>query len=139
MMAHFTEDENEAIGYLEKAREEATKANRPVGMYFVQEFEYRLSRGITDGLTEILQTIQMHHLNDPQVEYQLVRVLDRYGIGPDRGPLRGQAPPQQQEPPSGVWTPDQGSAPQVAGSPAQPAAQPAAQDAEKPSGLWIPD
>ncbi|MFK7769226.1 MAG: hypothetical protein AB8B55_18540 [Mariniblastus sp.] len=136
MMAHFSEDETEALGYLEKAREEATKADRPVGMYYVQEFEYRLSRGITDGLTELLQTIQMKHLNDPQVEYQLVRVLDRYGIGPDRGPLRG-APPQPATAPaaSGVWTPDQDSP-----ATAQIAQQPAATEEEsKPSGLWIPD
>ena len=140
MMAHFTEDETEAIGFLEKAREEAGKADRPVGMYYVQEFEYRLSRGMTDGLTELLQTIQKDHLNDPQVEYQLVRVLDRYGIGPDRGPLRG-APQQQQPsaaPPAasgGVWTPDQGAA---VPAPSQ-AAQPAPEEESKSSGLWIPD
>ena len=140
MMAHFTDDHEEALGYLEKAKEEAKQRNRPVGIYYVQEFEFRLMRGLTDNLAELLQTIQMNYLNEPEVEYQLVRVLDKFGIGPDRGPIRG-GPPQaaaqpQAEPQGGVlWTPESG----VPVATSQPDAAAHSEEEEKPSGLWIPD
>ena len=143
MMAHFGDDDEQSLDYINKACEEATKAGRPIGLYLVQEFEFRLSRGLTDGLPDLLSRIQQGHLDDPDVEYQLVRVLDRFGIGPDRGPLRGppgQTPPNTQPagaaPAAGgaIWTPDQGSAapPQAKDSPQQ-----ASSDSE--SGLYIPD
>ena len=143
MMAHFGDDDEQSLDYINKACEEATRAGRPIGLYLVQEFEFRLSRGLTDGLPDLLSRIQQGHLDDPDVEYQLVRVLDRFGIGPDRGPLRGppgQTPPNTQPadaaPAAGgaIWTPDQGSAapPQAKDSPQQ-----ASSDSE--SGLYIPD
>jgi len=146
MMAHFSDDEQESLGYIEKACEEATKADRPIGLYLVQEFEFRLSRGMTEGLAELLAKIQQGHLDDPDVEYQLVRVLDRFGIGPDRGPLRGapgapSAPPQPAASPAGssgaIWTPEQGGG----ATPDQPAQLGASDDAsgESKSGLYIPD
>ena len=145
MMAHFSDDEQESLGHIEKACEEATKAGRPIGLYLVQEFEFRLSRGMTDGLPELLTKIQQGHLDDPDVEYQLVRVLDRFGIGPDRGPLRGAPgappppPPQPTAAPAAsggaIWTPDQGGAPPEAPAQADPDEAPG----ESKSGLYIPD
>ncbi len=146
MMAHFSDNDEESLEYIDKACEEATKAGRPIGLYLVQEFEFRLSRGMTDGLPDLLTTIQQGHLDDPDVEYQLVRVLDRFGIGPDRGPLRGgpgapgAVPPPQPAaaPPAAassgaIWTPDQSdTAPEPAsGSDEAPG--------ESKSGLYIPD
>lgn len=140
LMSHFTSDTEEALGYLDKARESAKENGRPEGIYYVQEFELRLSRGMTDGLNEILHTIQSNYLDDPEVEYQLVRVLDRFGIGPDRGPIRGgpqSGGPQTAPPPgasgSGIWTPDQPDPVPADTSPNAPASE------EKSSGLWIPD
>ncbi len=88
-----------------------------------------------------MQEIQANHLSNPEVEYQLVRVLDRFGIGPDRGPIRGgaqaAAAPQQVDEPAAVggtlWTPE-------SGTPA-PATEPVAatEPEEKSSGLWIPE
>ncbi len=146
MMAHFTDDDDEALGNLEKAKEEAGKAGRPVGMYFVQEFEFRLTRGLTEKLPELLQTIQTEYLSDPEVEYQLVRVLDRFGIGPDRGPIRGgqqpgvPAPAGVPAPPAGgsggaIWTPESGAPNPAANSEQVAAGEPE----EKSSGLWIPE
>jgi hypothetical protein len=146
MMAHFTDDDDEALGNLEKAKEEAGKAGRPVGMYFVQEFEFRLTRGLTEKLPELLQTIQTEYLSDPEVEYQLVRVLDRFGIGPDRGPIRGgqqpgvPAPAGVPVPPAGgsggaIWTPESGAPNPAANSEQVAAGEPE----EKSSGLWIPE
>jgi hypothetical protein len=134
MMAHFSDDDDEALEFLGKAREAAKKEGRPIGIYYVQEFELRLSRGMTEGLPELLQKIQADHLDDPEVEYQLVRVLDRFGIGPDRGPIRGGAPippPAQVE--GGIWTPGQAE-PLPAETPAA-----ATESESKPTGLWIPD
>lgn len=133
MMAHFAEDDNEALEFLEKAKEEARKSGRAVGIYFVQEFEFKLMRGMTDQVTDLLQTIQKNHLNEPEVEYQLVRVLDRFGIGPDRGPIRGapEVAPKQ----GGVWTPEQGG-----GTPTEPATDSVSEGAKgESSELWIPE
>ena len=144
MMAHFGDDDQQSLEYISKACEEATKAGRPIGLYLVQEFEYRLSRGMTDGLPELLGQIQHGHLDEPDVEYQLVRVLDRFGIGPDRGPLRGApgAPGQPAPQPTAaaapaaggaIWTPDQGAAPAEANESTE------AETGESKSGLYIPD
>lgn len=136
MLAHLVESDDEAFGYVEKAVESAKALDRPVGMYLVQEFEMRLARGLTEGLPQLLQTIQRDHLNDPEVEYRLVRVLDRYGIGPEQGPIRRPTEPQVAAASAGgggqIWTPDQGEPP-VAGSAAEPEGE------EKESKLWIPD
>ena len=136
MMAHFADDDTEALDFLEKAKEEAVKSGRSVGIYFVQEFEFKLMRGMTDQITELLQTIQRNYLNEPEVEYQLVRVLDRFGIGPDRGPIRGApeaAPPESSQ--GGIWTPDQGGAPQ----PETAVNSDSEAGGESASGLWIPE
>ena len=137
MMAHFTENVEEALEFLGKARESAENAGRPFGTYLVQEFELRLARGLTEGLPELLKLIQSNHLDDPEVEYQLVRVLDRFGIGPDRGPIRENPPNvSAAESESSIWTPGQ-SAPISAQTPTEPAKPAEAEN--KPSGLWIPD
>ncbi len=140
MMAHFSDNDESALEYITQACDEATKADRPIGLYLVQEFEFRLSRGMTDGLPELLGRIQADHLDDPDVEYQLVRVLDRFGIGPDRGPLRGQpgqpappAPVSQEASGGAIWTPGQ------AEPPVEPTEGEAAEPGESSSGLWIPD
>jgi hypothetical protein len=98
-------------------------------------------RGMTDRITELLQTIQMNHLNEPEVEYQLVRVLDRFGIGPDRGPIRGAPETAPADPGQGaIWTPGQGNGPQPESATESGAESSGAVEAkEEASGLWIPE
>lgn len=141
MMAHFADDDVEALEFLEKAKEEALNSGRPLGIYFVQEFEFKLMRGMTDRITELLQTIQTNHLNEPEVEYQLVRVLDRFGIGPDRGPIRGAPETAPADPGQGaIWTPGQGNGPQPESATESGAESSGAVEAkEEASGLWIPE
>ena len=131
MMSQLAEDDEQALDYCQKAREAAIEAGQSEGLYLVHEFETRLSRGLTEDLPELLQKIQLNHLDEPEVEYRLVRVLDRFGIGPEQGPIRKSAPPQsEQATQNAIWTPDQG----------EPAPQ--ADDAEasgEESKLWIPD
>ncbi len=133
MMAHLTDDTDQALEYLTKARTEAKRLNRPIGMYLVQEFDFRISKGLTEKLPGLLQTIQMHHLQDPEVEYQLSRVLEKYGL------LRGNPAdrPEESEPATSasgaIWTPE-GGAPMSAAP-----GEPTGAEKTEPSKLWVPD
>lgn len=111
MMAQLTEDTDQSIEYLQKARAAAKQAGRNPGLFLVQEFEIRLSRGMTEKLPELLATIQKQHMSDPEVEYQLARVLERFGlISPDGRSisLPAAAPESSAEgaAESKIWTPD---------------------------------
>ena len=144
MMAQLTDDDEEALDYLAQARTEAKRNDRPIGLYLVQEFEFRIARGLTEKLPTLLQTIQMHHLKDPDVEYQLARVLQKYGLlqgdpmqgrpsaGAEAARPAGGAPPQA-DPSSPIWAPESG--PQ-AGSEAADADDSGEGEASK---LWVPD
>ena len=146
MMAQLTDDDDEALDYLSKARTEAKRNDRPIGLYLVQEFEFRIARGLTDKLPTLLQTIQMHHLKDPDVEYQLARVLQKYGLlqgDPMQGgsPMGGGAPASAPPPASAapqdtsspIWTPDSGP---HAGSESAGADDSGEGETSK---LWVPD
>jgi len=127
MLAQLTEDEEKAFALLQQAKTEAKEAGRPLGIYLVQELEMRMVRGMTDKLPGLLQRIQAHHLREPNVEYQLTRVLSRFGLL-DRQSAGQEMETVAVEDPSGVWTPDQeGTAPAQSG-----AEEPAA------SKLWLP-
>lgn len=134
MLAQLTDDNELAIEYLQKARTEAKQAGRNPGLFLVQEFEIRLSRGITDKLPELLDLIQKQHLSDPEVEYQLARVLERFGlISPDGRSISLPAtqPGESDEgSESKIWTPD-----------SDPAAVPASSSggqAGSGSKIWVP-
>ncbi|MDB4540008.1 hypothetical protein N9231_06250, partial [Saprospiraceae bacterium] len=128
MMAQLTDDETESLDYLAQARSEAVKADRPIGTYLVQEFEFRLSRGLTEKLPVLLDTIKRNHLDEPEVEYHLVRVLRKYNLmegGPeDAGPTA----PEDSAAVSPTWTPD-GNSGEAGEDP----------ESDKPSQLWLPD
>ena len=114
MLARLSDDDDEALAHLAEARKSAQAADRSPGQYLVQEFELRLMRGRTDKLPELLQTIQMKYLDDPEVKYQLMDVLNKFGlISPDGSTV--QLPANQtaedgegSQSGSGLWTPDQG-------------------------------
>ena len=107
MLAQLTDDDMESIDYLQKARQQAKSEGRQIGQLLVQEFETRLTRGMTDKLPELLQTIQRHHMTEPNVEYQLVRVLSKFGlISADGRTVSLPSSPRPSEPESKIWTPD---------------------------------
>ena len=133
-LAKITADNDEAINYMQKARQHAKNAGRPQGHLLVDELEIRLERGMAESCPELLRIIQTSCADDPQVQYHLATVLARFGIIDHEGrPARqltepdpaAQAPP----PESAIWTPDA-----AATTPAAPAAQ-----SESKSKLWIPD
>ena len=118
MLAQLTDDNAKAIEYLGLARQEVKKVGGSVGALLVQELDIRLSRGMTEKLPELLQSIQRSHMHEPNIELQLSRVLSKYGlISPDGRTISLPVPQEKQaEKESGIWTPDSDdSAPVQAG------------------------
>lgn len=134
IMAHLSENDEEALEYLQQAKNFAVERDRPIGVYLVQEFEMRLERGLTDKLAGLLQRIQIHHLGEPNVEQHLVRVLSRFGLLNREAPGSGNDLDDMEEPApemaGGIWTPDQAAA----------EAPPDDALKEQPQGskLWLP-
>ena len=125
MKAEATHDNDEALGCLEEARNEARKAGKPIGQFLLQEFEMRLGRGLTEKLPSLLQTLRTNHLQEPGVEAGLAQLLHRYGLIDEDQIMRGR---------------DHGMAPAMP-SAASPAAAPtpAAASSDEPSKLWLPE
>ena len=99
----------------------------------MQEFELRLSRGMTEKLPSLLQTIQMHHADDPDVEYHLSRVLERFGLLQGQGPEGQSAAVPEPAAAGGMFvsdTTDAGSDESAQGQPRK---------SDQPSKLWLPD
>lgn len=133
MLAQLADDNEKAIEYIQLARHEAKTSGGNVGMLLVQEFEIRLSRGITDKLPELLQTLQKQYLQDPNVEYQLARVLSKFGlISPDGRTVSLPSSKPQNETTAGskIWTPDSDEEIVAAGSESEGSGG---------SKIWIPD
>ena len=129
VLAQLAEDEESCFENLRMARKIAAANDRPVGVYLVQELEMSMLRGRTDALPQLLKEIETKHMHEPNVEYQLVRVLQRFGlIGPD-GRMAGGPPAGQSAPPpaGGVWT---GEGPEPEPAEGEPA--------PSESKLWIP-
>ena len=80
VLASISDDTDEVLDYLSKAKQEAKSAGRSIGTFLVQEFEFRLSRGMHENLKELIRTIQSRHLDEPEVEYRLTEVLMKYGL-----------------------------------------------------------
>ena len=128
VLAQLADDEEGCFEHLKTARKIAAANNRPIGVYLVQELEMSMLRGRTDALPHLLKEIETKHLQEPNVEYQLVRVLQRFGLlNPDgrmpAGPGPGAAEPMPTE---GIWT----------GDGPEPGAE--AEPAPTESKLWIP-
>lgn len=128
ILAQLTDDDDQSIEYLNLARQEVKQAGGSVGALLVQELDIRLSRGMTEKLPELLQSIQRSHMNEPDVELQLARVLSKYGlISPDGRTVSLPVSPETQaaENESAIWTPESGA----------PAVSAGSQDESK---IWVP-
>lgn len=110
-LAIITRNNDEALEYLHLARQYAATHNRSVGMVLVMELDFRMQRDLPDGCQELLRTIESRYMQDPQVQYQLAMVLQKYGlIGDDRSV---RSPQDSTDEPvgvaaeeSGIWMPD---------------------------------
>lgn len=100
LLSSIHDDTDTSLDYLAKARNEAKAAGRSIGTLLVQEFEFRLSRGLTDNLKELIRTIQTRHIDEPEVEYRLTEVLMRYGLyDPTLADGEPVIPPSNRRPP----------------------------------------
>jgi len=130
MLARMNTDTDGALELMQKARKHAMAAERPIGGLLIDELELRLERNRPEGCQELLRVLQASHLQDPQNQYRLASVLQRFGImgqdGRVRAPNPGTAEPVAAATGSSeIWTPD-GSSDKSGGS-------------EGPSKLWVPD
>jgi tetratricopeptide (TPR) repeat protein len=129
VMAQLAEGEEARFEHIHQARNIAKQNNRPFGVYLVQELELSILHGKRDKVPVILREIETNHMHEPNVEYQLVRLLQKFGLIDPNGRMPG--PPAENEgsaPPAdagGIWTPG-------ADEPAS------AEPEESDSKLWIP-
>ena len=130
-LAMITRDNDTALEYLHQARQYASTHNRSVGMVLVMELDFRMQRDLPEGCQELLRTIESRYMQDPQVQYQLTMVLQKYGLLGDGGAGHGHGRPEGPAEPvsvaaeqAGIWTPE--------------SARPASGETGS-SKLWIPD
>lgn len=128
LMARLTEDTEQAIEYFSLARKSARDSDTSVGVYLVQELEFRMLRGLTAKLPELLRTIEQQYISDPEVELELTRVMTKFGLlTPDGRRAALPSGDEHAEPAqSGIWTPDSSSQ------------SPAAAAVGEPSKIWVP-
>ncbi len=136
-LAQTTGDGEQAVAYLKKAQEEATKIGRSPGLWMVAELSLRFERREMQEAQELLQTLMTKHAQDPQTAQALFGVLRRFGLISPDGRMMGGAPPElaqagpppaAEAAPGGMWTP---------GAASEPPAAPGGGE-EKKSGLWLP-
>lgn len=130
-LAMITRNNETALEYLHQARQYAATHDRSVGMVLVMELDFRMQRDLPDGCQELLRTIESRYMQDPQVQYQLAMVLQKYGLLGDGRVSPGSRAQESQDEPvgvaadqAGIWTPDSG--------------KPASEETGT-SKLWIPD
>ena len=130
VLARLSADTDESLELMQKARKHATAADRSIGGLLIDELELRLERNRPEGCQELLRVLQANHLKDPQNQYRLAAVLQRFGImGPD-GKMRAESM-EPSEPVAAaasgeIWTPGD-------------EARASSEDDSGQSGLWLPD
>ena len=131
--ARIEPDVEKGLELLAQVRVEAKSAGEPLGMVLVEEFEYRLSRGLTGKkLKDLVHVIQTRHLEEPGVEPRMMAVLERFGLIDPQAMAGNPMDSTMQSPldniPATAWqTPDTASA--SAGS----------ESGGEESKLWIPE
>ena len=131
LLAQSAATPEEALGFIEQARDAAKAAGQSTARWLLSELPIRLQLRQVDRLQQIIEEIQTKHSREPGIMNALMSMLMRLGIiQPGSMPGRGAMPAELSAAPTGggVWTPDGGAA--------QPAA--AAPAGEKKSGLWLP-
>lgn len=114
----------ESLQLLAQARSKASQVQFPIGNYLVDEFQLRLSRGVTDRLEQLLTVIYKSHIHEPQVAQRISQILQRFGLAAVPEDWEGERSPAR------------------VSQPGAPVVIPSAEPAEPaPSGskLWLPD
>ncbi|MEE2844563.1 MAG: hypothetical protein VX761_08665 [Planctomycetota bacterium] len=128
----------ERIDLIEKAKQAALAANQSPAIWLLREIPLRIMSGDTQTASDLMQTIEANHIEEPGIRDHFYQLLMQLGIiNPDGSPAGGQAAPQpgiidpsaSAPQAGGVWTP---------GSQEPQADNPNASGDENP-GLWTPD
>jgi hypothetical protein len=128
-MAQLSDDPEEALAYLRRAREYANKAGSSPARWYLAELPLRLLRGDASEARHIMTLLQSHHIREPGVSEGLYNILLRFGIITPDGRISPQAQAVEAAPESPpdsgqqLWTPD--------------AAAPG-EGEKKDSRLWVP-
>ena len=126
----------QAIDWLNKARDFAAKENTSPARWLLAELDLRLRGGDSAAAQRLLQEIQTQYIREPGIAQALLQLLARYGIIDPRAAAGGMPPgataptssPAQTPPPAAtdgeqsIWTPDSSSA-----------------SSQKKSAIWTPD
>jgi hypothetical protein len=127
----------ERIDLIEKAKQAALAANQSPAIWLLREIPLRIMSGDTQTASDLMQTIEANHIEEPGIRDHFYQLLMQLGIiNPDGSPAGGQAQPGIIDPSAsapqagGVWTPGS-QEPQATD-------EPSAAGDDKP-GLWIPD
>jgi hypothetical protein len=133
-LAQIEPDSEQALGYLNKARDLAKGAGKSCAPWDIAELTLRMARQELAETQQLLQHIQQSHLREPGVAQAFMHVLVEAGIlNPDGTPV---AAPREAGP--GLVVP--GAAPAAGGSAIwTPGSEPAAGGGGKKSAIWTPD
>ncbi len=131
ILARSAIDSEEALSYIDQARQIAVANGQSQAQWLLSELPLRIEQRNSERMQQIINTLQAKYSREPGVMQALVSLLSRFGlIGPGGAPAGEMAPPLPAEPrpDEGIWTPD------------LPAAAPAAAEAGEASksGLWLP-
>lgn len=130
----------ERIELIEKAKQAALDANQSPAIWILREIPLRIMSGDTQKASDLMQTVEANHIEEPGIREHFYQLLMQLGIiNPDGSPAGGPAAPAQ----PGIIDPS-ASAPQAGGvwtpgnQEPQASDKPSTSGDDKP-GLWIPD
>jgi hypothetical protein len=108
----------ERIELIEKAKQAALAANQSPAIWMLREIPLRVMSGDTQKASDLMQTIEANHIEEPGIREHFYQLLMQLGIiNPDGSPAGGPAAPAQQ----GIIDPS------------------GRQGGDDKPGLWIPD
>lgn len=142
-LADLEDGSDQALKYIDLARQAAEKRKQSTAAWDLEELELRLRRGEAEEFGRLADHIQAQHLREPGVAQAFMQILYQAGIvdqyGRPRGPMPGMGGGAAEGP--GLVMPGSSSAPAEGGSklwtPDGGAPAPAAPSGGK-SGLWMP-
>jgi hypothetical protein len=96
LLAQIEADPQQAIGYLDRAREAAEAAKKSTAPWDLAELAMRIARGDVAEADRLLYHIREQHIREPGVAQALFEILAEAGIiGPDGKPTaQAAAPPE---------------------------------------------
>ena len=139
ILARVSQDNAEALSWIEKARDEAVAQGDSPARWLLAELSLQIEQGNSERAQELINRIQAKYQREPGVMQALFNLLVRYGlIDPRAGVSPGAAaaapPVAAAASEGGIWTPGAGAPTSTATT------EPAAEDtpAESKPGLWLP-